>query len=94
MNDDMKEALLLHLKAAWERNYNKRSGRPFEIGEWFYGMAPEGGSPELRDMRKLYAESYMDGAVDMLEAVLDFDGDIRGAEALAALSHSMLKGDA
>ena len=94
MDDKTKDALIAYLKEAWEKNYHKRKDRPVEIGEWFYGLAPEAGSPELRDMRKVYYEAYMDGAVDILDAVVQFDGDLRGMEAILALSHSITKGEA
>jgi hypothetical protein len=88
-----KDKLLEHLKAELEKRWNDRIDRPKEQAEWFYGP---GGSTEpenIRDMRKLYFESYWDGVTDTVSALLTFDDDIRGVEALAALVGALKPGE-
>jgi hypothetical protein len=84
-----KDKLLAHLKAEMAKRTEARFERPKELAEWFYG--PGGSEPEenLRDMSHLYNQAYWDGAVDALSAVLTFDDDIRGAQAIAAFTENL-----
>lgn len=78
-----KDKLLEHLETEWSKRWNARVLRPRELCHQFLDkdLAPE----NVRKMREIYFRAYMDGVNDLLAAVLEFDGDIRGTEAVAAL---------
>ena len=83
-----KEKLLEHLRTEWKKRWDARLSRPRELCEEFYGpIEPE--AAHLRDMHRLYFDSYVEGAQDMLEVVLELDSDIRGAEAMASLMNQL-----
>lgn len=88
------EKLVEHLRTEWLKVLRSRENRPQELVEWFYGPVPPEGDAGLRDMRKLYQDSYLEGAVDMLELILSFDEEVHGAEALEELLKSVKAGEA
>jgi hypothetical protein len=83
-----KDKLLEHLQKEMGDRWDKRKGRPQDLANWFYGPGPHG-SACLRDMAHVYGQAYWDGVEDAIQAVLTFDDDIRGVEAVAAVLANM-----
>ena len=78
-----KDKLHAFIEQEWKEKWATRDGRPEEFAEWFYGGAHD--DDGIRDMTILYRNAYVDGAVDMLSMLLDFDDGMRGAEAMVAV---------
>jgi hypothetical protein len=76
-----KEKLWKHLQNELKIRFDKR----FE-DKRFLELADRHLSVEShRGAQQVYNAAYFDGAVDMLEAILTYDDDIRGVEAIIAM---------
>ena len=78
-----KKKLEAYIESEWKEKWDSRADRPREFADWFYGGAPD--HEGVHDMTVLYRNAYVDGAVDMLTMLLDFDDGLRGAEAMVAV---------
>jgi hypothetical protein len=71
-----REKLIAHIHSEWRSQLTSRVGR----------------DKELSIDRATYFAAYMDGAMDMINLILAFDDDLRGAEAIAALQETLEQG--
>lgn len=78
-----KKKLEKFIESEWKDKWEAREKRVEEFADWFYGGAHDEAC--VRDMAVLYRNAYVDGAVDMLTMLLDFDDGMRGAEAMVAV---------